>query len=212
MWKWLNRKPSAESEAIGQLGKRYEEMNAIISEQLTKLTRLHYKTGQDVQVKLDRLSEQATQNEKLQNSIALIQEHSAKQQQITDQLKDELIRQLDDFDTICARLQGNESQAWKGLIEQWSTRLLETLANAGTYEIPLLGIGFNSKWAESVGTVSRDKLQIDSKETVINNNGELLVTYQIMEVVRRGFATQDGTVLRKALVITLEEEKTNVER
>jgi hypothetical protein len=59
MWKWkFKRMPSAEIEAIHRLSEQSDEQDHILSEQLGKLTRLQYKTGQDIQGKLGLINEQ----------------------------------------------------------------------------------------------------------------------------------------------------------
>src|SRR5690606_4055426 len=64
-----------------------------------------------------------------------------------------LIRWLDDMDRVHIQLQGDEQEAWRQLLKQWSEQLLDILALQGVFEIQLLGKVFDPQWSESIGTV-----------------------------------------------------------
>ncbi|WP_127585392.1 nucleotide exchange factor GrpE [Paenibacillus koleovorans] len=204
MWKWpLTRKPSAEAEAIRQLEDRQEEASAALGEQLTKLTRLQFKSSQELSAKLDKVSDQLAEQMKLQPTLTTLQEQLQQRQQQLYRLQSDMMRQVDDFDALQAQLKGEEGKVWQPLFKQWSTQLLEALAAAGVHEIPAEGQPFDSRWAESVGTVSREQLL---EGGIGPDHIHAMKSYQIVEVIRRGFASDDGTLIRKAMVITLAKE------
>lgn len=202
MWKWRKRETvSAELAAIRQaetdLFEQHDKHAAALGEQIGKLARIHYKSNQDVNHKLEQL-------QKLTTSIAAWQQsESADKQKLALTLQrtaENTIAWLDDMDAVCSRLQGTEHEAWRHLLTTWSEQLLSTLALANIHELKLLGASFDPQWCEAIGTLPRP----DGSETAT-------VPYQIVEVVKRGFIDGNGKLLRKAQVITLEEIEDNDE-
>jgi molecular chaperone GrpE (heat shock protein) len=204
MWKWkFKRKPSTEIEAIHKLSERSDEQNHVLGEQLGKLTRLQYKTGQDILGKLSIFNEQIEVVLKWQEANKVEQTRSTESEAIIKEMSTALIAWLDDMDLVCARLQDEEQAAWHQLVEHWSKHLLNTLALADVRELHVLGTSFDPRWSESIGTAPR--IAEDARtETTLSSAA---MPYQIVEVVKRGYMLGSGTLLRKAQVITLLEEE-----
>lgn len=210
MWKWGKSKgPSPELNAIHKLEENMQEQNDLFvestQEQIGKLARLQYKNAQDIQGKLERL------NERLDLLAARQEERTAERmhaERLTTQLQAmacSLVAWIDDIDGLLARLQGNDQEAWRNLLEQWSAQLLRSLAIADIHEMQVLGNSFDPQTCDSVGTSPRKPLSIG-----IFGEEAGAAPYEIVEVVKRGFVTGDGTILRKAQVITLEVKENHV--
>jgi len=150
---------------------------------LAKLTRLQYKSGQETQVKLEQL------NQGLANVQQWQTEYDAKR----EYLLDILLCQLDEIDRAGAGLDDRENNPWQPLLQQWSQRMIAAVAELSLYEIDILGKTFEPQVAECVGAVIR----VQETDTP--------VSYEVAEVVRRGFVNSEGRLLRKAQVITYEE-------
>lgn len=197
MWKWRKRETvSAEFAAIRQaetaLTEQHDKHAAALGEQISKLARMHYKSNQDVNHKLEQL-------QKLTTSItAWQQSESTDKQKLALTLQrtaENSIAWLDDMDAVCSRLQGTEHEAWRHLLTTWSEQLLNTLALANIHELKLLGASFDPQLSEAIGTRPRTG----------GSEAASTTPYQIVEVVKRGFIDGNGKLLRKAQVITLEE-------
>lgn len=217
-WKfWQGRKNNNESvykqlnEQLTQLGEELSKVSAQITGsneqaaelggQVNKLTRLQYKTGQDMHGKLDKL---------MTGLDTLQSRHSAYDINITqlktlerqlDSLTGALIRWIDDIDLVCAQLLSTEQEAWLQLMNQWSGQLLTALAGAGIHELDLKGRSFDPRLAESIGTVKLDPAPTEIRGV---ENHQSPVPYEVVEVVKRGFVCSDGHLLRKAQVLTLQ--------
>jgi molecular chaperone GrpE (heat shock protein) len=159
-----------------------------LSEQITKLTRMQYKTTQQLQGQLEGIRSQI-------DNIQQAQAEGDANPFYT--LIEKNIRWLDDIDQLCIRLEGKETDMWQQTLRAWAEQLLSALAENGIHEIHVLGKPFQPQLAEAIGTVP---LPDESGKEATH------VPYQVMEVVRRGFAYQDGRILRKAQVITLETD------
>jgi molecular chaperone GrpE (heat shock protein) len=159
-----------------------------LSEQITKLTRMQYKTTQQLQGQLEGMRSQIDNIQQTQLEGDPNPFHT---------LLEKNIRWLDDIDQLCKRLEGKETDMWQQTLRAWAEQLLSALAENGIHEIHVLGKPFQPQLAEAIGTVPLP----DASGKEVN-----YVPYQVMEVVRRGFACQDGRILRKAQVITLETD------
>ena len=100
---------------------------------------------------------------------------------------------LDDIDLIYDNLNEEGQEYWVGLLENWQKQISKSLEVVGVYEVDILGKTFNSAIAEAVSTRKRE----DNKDDI---------PYQVVNVLQRGYMFKDGTLLRKAKVITIEEE------
>jgi len=168
--------------------------------QVNKLARIQYKTGQEMLGKLDRLAAgmETVQCWQADHAVDVARLNAVEQQ--NRYLTEVLIRWLDDIDFACAGLRGQDQERWGQLLEQWGNQLLAALAEIGVHEINLLGRTFNPQWAESISTVARGASAGDR---------EILVPYEVAEVIKRGFVHSDGRLLRKGQVITIREDCTS---
>lgn len=195
---WTRPKKHAVDDLIKQLN---EQLNQI-GDQVNKFARIQYKMGQELQSKMERLNtglealeqRQTTYDRDLKNLNILKYQ--------VEYLTEVLINRLDDIDLLYARLKGESQETWQKLLEQWAFQLLEALGQIGICELNLTGSSFDPRLAESIGTVNRNTVFTESLEP---GDGRAAVPYQIVEVVKRGFIYNDGRLLRKAQVITLQE-------
>lgn len=199
-WKfWHNSKADRLEEGFAELLEGMTGLNermAGLEEQVGKLGRLQYKSGQESQGKLERLAEG------LQTVLRWQTEqegHAAEARAAEDKLFEmaqPMIRLLDDLDRLVANLEGEAvAEAWHPMLRQWSEQLLEGLRSAGIRELDVMGRSFDPRVAEAVHSLPREQGAGDSDAQ--------RVAYEVVEVVRRGFALADGTLLRKAHVVTI---------
>lgn len=164
-------------------------------QQLTKMTRLQYKSRQETQSALEQLSEELRSLE--QKTI----ENQVKSETLSDLLRQRkhlvgaIISQLDDVDVVCAGMQEGTDDEWLPLLQQWSEKIITTLSELDIKEIDVVGKTFEPQSADSMGTISR----ILSKQ--------IDIPYEVASVVKRGFIDRDGVLLRKAQVITYKEDQ-----
>lgn len=186
----------------GQLAQNADQLTETTT-QLQKLARLHYKTGQETQGKLDKLITgmdeiQHWQGQYLENNNQL----QLKDQQVA-LLTEAVIRQLDDLDYICQALKEDASNNWQQMFEQWAAQLVQALAKAGILEIDLYGKSFDPRLAEAIATVTRE----EALKMCPDTGTEALLPYQVVKITRRGFITPQGRLLRKAQVITVRKKE-----
>lgn len=206
MWKWsLKSKPSPLMEALNLLKEQCTEQNHTLSEQIGKLTRLQYKSGLELQGRMERLQESTDSIMKYQDVITNLQNKLTEKQNVMTTLSDSLINWLDDMDLMLSRIQGEEQQAWSQLLNQWSEQLLSSLSLMGIRELNVLGSSFDPRWSESIGTIAQSVFVAQSNYTIVESLslGQAGKPYQIVEIIRRGFLAENGTLLRKAQVITV---------
>ena len=223
-WKFWTKGEKADDQAV--IKQLYEQVNRIgecliqvsaqvtgnstqlneIGGQVNKVARIQYKTGQDMQNKLERLS---SGMDDLQHWQAAHDVNVARlnilEQQI-ENIAESLIHWLDDIDLVCSRLQGEEQEMWRQLLQQWARQILGLLTEAGIRELDVIGRSFDPRWAESISTAARNPAMVSSSDCEEANP---FVPYQVVEVIKRGFALSDGRLLRKAQVITLQEESSH---
>jgi len=189
----------------GQLAQNAGQLTETAA-QVQKLGRLHYKTSQETQSKLDRLMTgmekvQHWQEQYLQETVQL----QLKEKQITA-LAEAVIKQLDDIDNIRRALKDELKDAardnWRQMLEQWAVRMVQALAEAGILEIAMQGQSFDPRRAEAIATVTRT----EALKMCVDTDADALIPYQVVAVTRRGFVTPEGRILRKAQVITVREE------
>ena len=206
-WFWKEKKKaSSEMEAIIKLSEQnsdLEEQCRLLAEQLTKLSRLQFKTSKDTHGKLDLLNESI-------GSIVKRQDVDDEKREIREAQLEEtslaLINWLDDLDLVYSRLLRDNQDSWKKLLEQWREQIRTQLENLGIHELEVLGSSFDPKVAESIGTVPGSEVD---KIDRTNFAAQVTIPYQVVEVVKRGFINANGALLRKAQVITIEEENKN---
>ncbi|HHW37145.1 MAG TPA: nucleotide exchange factor GrpE [Bacillales bacterium] len=206
-WFWKgNRESSPELEAIQQLKEQnsiFEEQYKVLTEQVTKLSRLQYKTSKDTQEKMGQLHESVnTLIEKQENDTDDKVQRIYQMEVKMNEMIHSLIRWLDDLDILYTRLAGEEQEAWSKILNGWSKDILVRLEGLGIHELQVLGTSFDPIVAEAMATIPK-------KEAAMKYKGFSaleLTSYQIVEVLQRGFRWEDGSLLRKAQVITIEKD------
>ncbi len=201
-WKFWNKgKLQSELDSITKKLSNLEKTNQYLLEkqdennqQYNKLLRMQYKTTQEILENLENYTKKICMTEQLvteQNQLKMKNQF----------LVNCFLELLDDMDLTMNRLQetdekGQEKETWQRFFQGWSKKILEVLKNNGIREIELLGKGFDPLYAESIGTVIREQVKT-----------EITAHCQIVDVFRRGFFFEDGILLRKAQVITLDESE-----
>jgi len=173
--------------------------------QLQKLARLHYKKGQETHTKLDRIITNMGEIQHWQEQCLLkTNQLQLKEKQIT-LLAKAIIKQLDDLDYIRQSLKNDARNKWWQMLEQWALALVQALAEVGIMEMDLYGKSFNPRQAEAIATITK----AEAIKMCPNSKENALLPYQVMAIIRRGFVTSEGHILRKAQVITIQEEDNN---
>ena len=174
-----------------------------IGDQIRKLGRLQYKSGQDVQGKLEGLSSGLDVVQQWQDAYTIDKSRLDTLEQLIGQVSEILLVWLDDLDLLATSLREQGQDGWLKLLETWTSQVLQALQINGIGEMQLVGTSFDPTLAESIGTVVRKPIGTDAME---EETVRFFLPYEIAEVVRRGFIYQDGTLLRKAQVITYQED------
>lgn len=177
--------------------------NMEMGEQLRKLGRLQYKSGQEVQGKLEGFNTRLDEVQQWQDAYTIDKSQLDTLEQQIGQVSEILLVWLDDLDLLATSLREQGQEGWLKLLETWTHQILQALQIHGIGEMPLVGTSFNSMLAESIGTVARQpvKAALAEEETAF-----ISLPYEVAEVVKRGFVYQGGTLLRKAQVITYQED------
>lgn len=175
-----------------------DEQLTSIAEQGSKLARLTYKNGKDTVDKLERLSSLLERQESgWKAAYEQEQTRSAQHAGVLQSAAAAMVGWLDDLDTIIAGQSGQEgalSGGWGQLTGHWQEQMLGQLSQLGLQEIEVLGNTFDPALCEAVGTIPGPA---DSGSGV---------PYEVMSVLRRGYRLEDGSLYRKAQVITLSKE------
>ena len=218
-WKfWRNSKKSRKDHEL-----------LLLKEEVSQLTRKSNTVGEDLhrfENKLDGINQQLENNENaIQKSLRLeyksFQEIFKKLNQVNnkidetidyeeryaefERIKNNLIKErnfilgknihwLDDIDLICDKMYEQDQEQWIQLLQSWQKQIIKSLEALRIYEIDIIGKTFNHELAESVST----------KKKEVDKN---YLPYEVVDVLQRGFILEDGTLLRKAKVITIEEEE-----
>lgn len=121
------------------------------------------------------------------------------------------VQLLDDVSTAMRHLQAqsgsgtdqtNANQAWTGVLRQWQQRLHSTLEQLNVEPLDPVGQIFDAKLAEAGGTVSPS----EAAEYFAHHAQSAPAPYTIVETLRLGYRW-NGRILRKALVVTVNEEE-----
>lgn len=155
-----------------------------------KILRLEYKFSQEILNKLNQFDK----------TIDYSERHIK-----TEREKDCLIRErnfiiektilwLDDIDLIYNKLNKQNQEYWIELLQNWQKQIIKSLETLKIYEIDVMGRTFNHELAEAVST--------REKETDRD-----YLPYEVVDMLQRGFMLENGTLLRKAKVITIEEKE-----
>lgn len=179
------------------------EQTTEMGEQLRKLGRLQYKSGQEVQVKLEGLSTRLEGMQQWQAAYTIDKSRLDTLEQQIGQVSEILLVWLDDLDLLATSLREEGQGGWLKLLETWTHQVLQALHIHGIGEMQLVGTSFNPTLAESIGTVARQPIKTAEAE---EETVRVSLPYEVAEVVKRGFVYHDGTLLRKAQVITYQED------
>jgi len=175
---------------------------AEMGDQLRKLGRLQYKSGQDVQGKLEGLSSRLEAVQQWQGTYTIDKSRLDSLEQQIRQVTEMLLVWLDDLDLLSNSLREQGQDGWQKLLGTWTSQVLQALQIHGIVEMRLVGTSFDPKLAESIGTVARQPVKTNTQEDSL----PVLLPYEVAEVVKRGFVNNDGTLLRKAQVMTYQED------
>ncbi|MCR6544233.1 nucleotide exchange factor GrpE [Dehalobacterium formicoaceticum] len=163
-------------------------------EAIQKSLRLEYKSSQEILKKLNQVNERITESIDYCEKYLEFEREKDSFFKERNFILERIIQWLDDIDLICEKIDGHEQEYWLQVLKSWQKQIVESLKMLSIYEIDILGKTFNHEVAESVGTKKRE----------INKD---YLPYEVVNVLQRGFILQDGTLLRKAKVITIEEKE-----
>ena len=180
------------------------EQNAELSEQIRKLGRLQYKSGQEVQGKFEGLNTRLEVMQQWQEANTSDKSRLDTLNKQIGQVSGLLLTWLDDLDLLATSLREQEQEGWLKLLETWTQQVLQALQINGIGEMRLVGTSFNPTLAESIGTVARQPVRTETWE---EEPVRAFLPYEVAEVVKRGFVYENGALLRKAQVITYQEDE-----
>lgn len=165
-----------------------------LGDQLTKQTRIQYKSGQEIQSKLENITQNLVQAQQWQTECTTMEKELNGLHNHQELLLQVLLNQLDELDTAYTGFNGDVHTEWQPLFKQWIVRIISALAEIGIYEIDMIGQSFNPQMAEGLGVIPRP------------SDTEATIPYEIVQILKRGFIDHEGRLLRKAQVITYQEE------
>ncbi|MDF9842488.1 MULTISPECIES: nucleotide exchange factor GrpE [unclassified Paenibacillus] len=179
-------------------GAKADEQLSGIAEQGSKLARLTYKNGKDTADKLERLNS-LLESQESGWKVAYEQEkaRSAQNANALQSAAAAIMGWLDDLDAIAAGQRQQENSlpgGWEQLTGHWQAQMLGQLLELGLKEINVLGKMFEPALCEAVGTIP------------MSPDAESIIPYEVVSVLRRGYQLEDGSLYRKAQVITLSKE------
>lgn len=171
---------------VHQVVKRLEEKVESTDEQLKKLMRLQFKMAK-------QLEENASLIELKENQQITMEKQVKEMTSEKEQLVVQLIRMLDEMDTILDGMDQQGQDAWTRLMEEWSKSILRGLEEVGVMELKVLGTPFDPAMAEGIQTI--DQSAVPNAKP-----------YEIVRIVKRGFVDRERKLIRKAQVVTNKGE------
>lgn len=216
-WKFWRNKKSVKNQVLESLMREVSLMNGKLSsmeghlekyndklhvtneyldnnqELIQKSLRLQYKYFQDILKEIEQLNNKIDKTSTYSEKYIEILRHNENLSKEKDYIIERYIHLLDDLDLIYDNLNMGGQEYWIQLFGNWQNQILKSLELVGLYEIDILGKSFNSSVAESINTEKKE----------INKEYK---PYEIVKILQRGFILEDGTLLRKAKVVTVEEE------
>ena len=211
---WKNKKKSGiektlESlkEEVSQITRRFNMVEKYLQgfEHKTEVTNQHLQNNENMAQKILRLEYKFSQEilNKL-NQFDKTIDYSERYIK-TEKEKDCLIRErnfiiektilwLDDIDLIYNKLNKQNQEYWIELLQNWQKQIIKSLETLKIYEIDVMGRTFNHELAEAVS----------AKEKETDRD---YLPYEVVDVLQRGFMLENGALLRKAKVITIEEKE-----
>lgn len=174
------------------------------TEKIDKGSRLQYRSTNDIMGKL----------KKIDNGIKGIQDFQARNgfelKQKEGLIKDKnlliqvLLKMIDDIDVACDKEIDEHNDNWYKLHKIWQKQIMGVLESIGIREIKVLGNSFDHLLAEAIETMALEEIEDSNRTFQIK---EEYVPFEVIKVIRRGFMLYDGSLVRKAQVITLKEER-----
>lgn len=155
---------------------------------VNNLARMQHRWNRDQTGKLDRAIEDKVRSADLERLLGIS--------------VDGLLILIDDMDTILEHHDRSLDNPWIHVISQWQKQVEMLLQQLGVEPIPLLGTLFDPKTAEAMDTVTR----AEAMKKAQNGWYGMLEPYTVVDVIRKGYRFIDGSIMRKALVLTIEEE------
>lgn len=155
---------------------------------VNNLARMQHRWNRDQTGKLDRAIEDKVRSADLERLLGIS--------------VDGLLILIDDMDTILEHHDRSLDNPWIHVISQWQKQVEMLLQQLGVEPIPLLGTLFDPKTAEAMDTVTR----AEAMKKAQNGWHGVLEPYTVVDVIRKGYRFIDGSIMRKALVLTIEEE------
>jgi len=198
-WKFWSNKKSGKDQALESLVREVSLMNGKLSimeennqELIQKSLRLQYKYSQDILKGIEQLNNRFDKILDFNEKYTEILRHNENLRKDKDYIIERYIHLLDDIDLIYDNLNMGGQEYWIQLLKNWKTQILKSLELVGLYEIDILGKSFDTNISEAISTEKRE----------INKEYK---QYEIVKILQRGFILEDGTLLRKAKVVTVEE-------
>lgn len=213
-WKFWKKKDSVQERKLEELNEKCDQLlqeknekyfsdleqalkeNA---EQINRLSRLQYKTGQELLKKITPLYDTLGDL----SNVCITGKESIKIATLENRyhtLVSTLLQSIDAIDILLLNQQEKISAEWEGFLSGIQQSELEGLQKTGIQEIHLVGTAFNSIFAESVDSVAFGQLE---------NPKEEYLPYEIIGVLKRGFVSDEGKVIRKAQVVTIRQKDEN---
>lgn len=192
----INKKLYIMEEYFQKYDNKLQEINEHMDHNedlIQKSLRLQYKSNQGITKKLEQTNERIDKTVDYNKKYAEVQydkDHLIKERNF---ILEKYIQWLDDIDLIYDKLNVQGQEHWISLFKNWQSQILKALEVVGIFEIDIIGKGFNPTISESVGTKKKE----ENKE---------YQPYEVVDILQRGFVFNDGTLLRKAKVITIDEE------
>lgn len=161
---------------------------------IQKSLRLEYKSSQEILKKLNQVNDKIDETIDYSDRYINLEQEKSNLIKEKDFILERNIHWLDDIDLISDKIYGQNQEHWIQLLQSWQKQIIKSLEILRIYEIDIIGKTFNHEVAESVST----------KKKEANKN---YLPYEVVDVLQRGFILEDGTLFRKAKVITIEEEE-----
>lgn len=209
-WRWWSRKEARArheewSAALNEIHEirddvsRSREKLDQINEHVNKLGRLQYRTGQEHSAKLAGIDAALSELFQHQGSLDEASHRLQLVEERTDRLVAAMLRWLDDLDELLRQLGEDALSSWAPLLTQWMDQILRELSAIEVWELPVAGRSFDARFCEAAQSVEVDP-------------SEGHAPYEVLQVLRRGFARASGEIIRKALVVTARERERERER
>jgi molecular chaperone GrpE (heat shock protein) len=187
-------------EEIYKLGEQLSQS----SEKIDRGSRLQYKTANDIIGKIKKLDYSIKEKWDFQTKYEFELKQKENLVGNIQLLVQVLLKMLDDIDIACDKEINNDEDNWYRLHKMWEIQIMETFDNIGIKEIEVLGTTFDPLLSEAIDTMTLEEIR--SSDGIFLQKDKYL-PFEVVKVVRRGFMLSDGSLLRKAKVITIKEER-----